>query len=49
MDGSFPLSRPLTLVTKTKPEGLVKDFIDFARSRAAIPLVREQFFVPLEN
>src|SRR5262249_42904083 len=31
-NGKFPLSRPLNLVTKSPPEGLVKDFIDFATS-----------------
>lgn len=46
---SFPLSRPLNLVTKTKPAGLVKNFIDFAKSPAAIPFVKEQFFVPLQG
>lgn len=48
-NGTFPLSRPLNLVTKTTPEGLVKEFIDFARSAEAAPIVKEQFFVPLSN
>jgi phosphate transport system substrate-binding protein len=46
---SFPLSRPLNLVTKTQPQGLVKLFIDFARSSEAFPAVKEQFFVPLSQ
>ncbi len=48
-NGTFPLSRPLNLVTKTAPAGLAKAFIDFARSREAHPLVKEQFFVTLED
>lgn len=46
-NGSFPLARPLTLVTKDEPEGVVKTFIDFARSSAVHDLVKEQFFVPV--
>lgn len=46
-NGSFPLSRPLNLVTSTKPENMVKDFIDFARSAEVSAIVREQFFVPI--
>ncbi len=46
-NGTFPLSRPLNLVTKAPPEGLMKAFIAFARSNEVHGLVREQFFVPL--
>lgn len=46
-NGTFPLSRPLTLVTKTVPVGLAKTFIDFAGSPACYDLVKELFFVPL--
>jgi phosphate transport system substrate-binding protein len=45
--GKFPLSRPLNLVTKAPPEGLVKEFIEFAQSPQVHDLVREQSFVPL--
>lgn len=48
-NGLFPLSRPLTLVTRGHPEGLAKAFIAFAQSSAVRPLVMEQFFVPLED
>ena len=48
-DGTFPLSRPLNLVTKGPPQGMVKRFIDFARSKDVNDLVREQFFVPLAD
>jgi phosphate transport system substrate-binding protein len=46
-NGTFPLSRPLNLVTKSEPEGLAKEFIEFARSPAAHDIVKEQYFVPL--
>lgn len=44
--GSFPLGRPLNLVTRDEPSGLVKEFIDFARSCEVGDLVREMHFVP---
>lgn len=47
-DGSFPLSRPLNLVTRGAPTGASKDFIDFARSKAVHDIVKEQAFVPVE-
>ena len=46
-DGSFPLARPLNLVTRGEPEGLAAEFLEFARSRAAHDLVRAQHFVPI--
>lgn len=46
-DGKFPLSRPLNLVTKEAPQGLIKQFIDFAQSKEVHDLVEEQYFVPL--
>lgn len=48
-NGTFPISRPLTLVTKTQPEGLVKAFIDFARSKDVEDIVKEQYFVPISK
>lgn len=45
-NGSFPLSRPLNLVTRSTPEGRVRQFIDFARSPAVHDIIQEQFFVP---
>lgn len=46
-NGSFPLARPLNLVTKDEPSGLVKSFVEFARSADVHDLIKEQFFVPL--
>lgn len=46
-EGRFPLSRPLTLVTNSIPMGVVRDFIDFAKSQEVYDLVSQHYFVPL--
>lgn len=46
-NGSFPISRPLNLITRTPPEGLAKLFIEFARSPEVHDIVEEQYFVPI--
>jgi len=43
---TFPLSRPLNLITLEQPTGLVKDFIAFARSEQVNDLIDAQYFVP---
>ena len=47
--GIFPLSRPLHIVTRTPPVGLVKAFIEYAQSKAVHDLIRQQYFVPLAD
>lgn len=47
--GEYPLSRELNLVTKLKPSGAVKDFIDFATSKASHEIIREHYFVPIQS
>lgn len=44
--GSYPLARPLNLVTRETPVGLVRDFIEFARSEQVHDLVEAQYFIP---
>ncbi len=46
-NGSFPLSRPLNLLTTEEPAGLVKDLIDFALSKDANDIIESQYFVPV--
>ena len=46
---SFPLSRPLNLVTKTEPTGIAKTFIEFSRSTQVNDLIEAQYFVPVTN
>ncbi|MBD2016546.1 phosphate ABC transporter substrate-binding protein [Microcoleus sp. FACHB-53] len=48
-NGTFPISRPLNLVTKSQPQGLDKEFIDFARSQQVQNIVKEQNFVSLSK
>ncbi len=44
-NGTFPISRPLNLVTKTEPQGLAKEFINFAQSQQVNDIVKKQNFV----
>lgn len=46
-NGTFPLSRPLNLVTKTEPQGLARQFIEFAQSEQVHDILKEQYFVPI--
>jgi len=46
---SFPLSRPLNLVTRTEPKRLAKAFIEFAGSPQANDLIEAQYFVPVPH
>jgi phosphate transport system substrate-binding protein len=48
-EGTYPLSRPLQLVTREAPKGLAAEFIDFARSNAVHDLVKQHHFVTLEK
>lgn len=45
---TFPMSRNLHLVTKSQPEGIVKDVVEFATSSKVHDLVRGLSFVPIE-
>ncbi|UVT18269.1 MAG: phosphate ABC transporter substrate-binding protein (plasmid) [Nitrospira sp.] len=46
-NGTFPLARPLHIITRTPPVGLAKAFIGYAQSKAAHDIIKEQYFVPL--
>lgn len=46
-NGTFPLSRPLNLVTQALPKELARQFIEFSRSTQAYDLVEAQYFVPV--
>lgn len=45
--GTFPLSRPLTLVSRDPFTGLAKTFIEFSQSSAVHDLILKQYFSPL--
>ncbi|MFB6275733.1 MAG: hypothetical protein ABEI32_06245, partial [Halothece sp.] len=47
--GKFPLTRPLNLVTKGKPTGLSKDFIEFAQSSQVHDTIKNQYFSPVSQ
>ena len=47
--GAFPLARPLTLVTRSAPAGLLHTFIEFARSPSQHDIIFQQYFVPLSD
>ncbi len=46
---SFPLSRPLNLVTRSAPVGVAKNFIEFAGSPQVNYLIEAQYFVPVPH
>lgn len=48
-NGTFPISRPLHIVTRTSPAGLAKAFIEYAQSKAAHDIIKQQYFVPLAD
>ena len=48
-NNTFPLTRPLNLVTHSDPTFIAQDFITYARSDAVADLIKEQAFVPLPH
>ncbi len=48
-NGTYPLARPLLLVTKNEPVGTVKKFIEFARSEKVHRIIKEQYFAPVHH
>lgn len=47
-DNSYPISRPLYLCTNGRPEGIIKDFIDFVYSKEGQEIVAKIDFVPIK-
>lgn len=45
---AYPISRPLYLYTNGKPEGIIKDFIDFVYSEEGQKIVKDTDFVPIK-
>ncbi|MGB8951200.1 MAG: phosphate ABC transporter substrate-binding protein [Candidatus Aminicenantales bacterium] len=44
---AYPISRPLYLYTNGKPQGLIKEFIDFVYSKEGQEIVKKTDFVPI--
>lgn len=49
VSGKYPVSRPMFLYTNGKPEGLVKEFIDYVLSPEGQKTVMETDFVPISK
>jgi phosphate transport system substrate-binding protein len=47
ISGKYPISRPLFLYTNGEPEGLAKQFVDFALSKEGQDIVLKTDFVPV--
>ena len=47
MTGQYPISRPLYLYTDGEPQGVVREFIDYALSEEGQKIVAETDFVPI--
>jgi len=45
--GTFPISRPLNLVTNGEATGLAREFIDYCRSPTVHDIVEDLYFVPV--
>ncbi len=48
-DGSFPLSRTLNLVVKSSPQGLLKEFLEFAQSEKVHDLLENFHLLPITD
>jgi phosphate transport system substrate-binding protein len=46
--GSYPISRPLYLITNGEPEGMVKQFVEYTLSPEGQEVVRATDFVPVK-
>ena len=49
IDGSYPMSRPLYLLTNGEPKGQAKVFVDFMLSPEGQEIVRKHDYLPLTN
>ena len=47
-DGSYPIVRPLNMLTNGEPAGMVKAFLDFILSEAGQKLVVEDGYIPVK-
>lgn len=47
LNGAYPISRPLLMITQGPPSGLARSYLDFILSPAGQKIVTEEGFVPL--
>jgi len=48
-NGTYPLMRDLTVVTKEKPSGKVAEFIKFLLSKDSHAIIKDHYFVPVSH
>jgi phosphate transport system substrate-binding protein len=48
LSNAYPISRPLYLYTNGKPQGVIKEFIDFVYSKEGQEIVKKTDFVPVK-
>jgi phosphate transport system substrate-binding protein len=49
LSGNYPLSRPLSLVTRELPTGLLKNFIEYSLSAQVVDIIENMGFVPYQE
>ncbi|MDI7275595.1 MAG: phosphate ABC transporter substrate-binding protein [Anaerolineae bacterium] len=47
-DGTYPIARPLFVITRGKPSGIVAEYVEWIRGAEGQAIVRELGFVPLQ-
>jgi len=48
LNGTYPIVRPLTMLTNGEPEGVVKAFLDFILSDAGQAIIEEEGYLPVK-
>ncbi|HWZ47656.1 MAG TPA: substrate-binding domain-containing protein [Herbaspirillum sp.] len=49
LSGNYPLSRPLSLVTRELPTGLLKNFIEYSLSAQVVDIIENMGFIPYQE
>ena len=47
--GNYPITRPLSLITRELPGGATKEFINYCLSSKVVDLIEKFDFVPYED
>ncbi|MFZ3152188.1 MAG: phosphate ABC transporter substrate-binding protein [Anaerolineaceae bacterium] len=48
-NGTYPVVRPLNMLTNGEPEGIVKSFLDYVLSSEGQAVVKEEGYIPVNN
>ena len=49
LTGNYPLSRPMSLVTRELPTGLLKNFIEYSLSAQVVDIIENMGFIPYQE